>query len=383
MARSGRNKPRTRTRSEAYKARVQAETEKALKVAGGIALFAIPGGGFIRAGMTAGKIAPRVLAKIKQLGGKRVAKPSAKQVKEAKPVSAVKVSTRPTSGPATRGGRRGRKDLKSERKVAPGASVKTGKPSALPKPKPKPDPKPAAKPKPTQATTTRTTGTPTAGVGRATLKPTPKPIRTKRTPVQAKRPALKAAPKSLKATPKVVKPKPKAAPKTKRSALTGRDVALGAAVLGGAAAIQPRTKPTESKATPRSVTRPTPKPAKPRRTPDAKKISPKGRPGATTPDTKKVSPKGRPGATTPDTKKISPRGKPGATTPDTKKISPAGKPKVITAGKNTGFGPKGNIFPKNAADRERLMKLYGGTGSAAAKAAAAGKQGTLAKKGAK
>ena len=134
MARSGRNKPRTRTRSEAYKARVQAETEKALKVAGGIALFAIPGGGFIRAGMTAGKIAPRVLAKIKQLGGKRVAKPSAKQVKEAKPVSAVKVPTRPTSGPATRGGRRGRKDLKPERKVAPGASGKTGTPSALPRP---------------------------------------------------------------------------------------------------------------------------------------------------------------------------------------------------------------------------------------------------------
>lgn len=55
------------------------------------------------------------------------------------------------------------------------------------------------------------------------------------------------------------------------------------------------------------------------------------------------------------------------------------RPKPITAGKNVGFGPKGNIFPKNAADRARLMKLYGGTGSAAAKAAAAGKQGTLKK----
>ena len=80
-----------------------------------------------------------MLSKIRALGGKRVAKPSAKQVKEAKPISAVKVPTRPTSGPATRGGRRGRKDLKPERKVAPGASKTTGKPSALPKAKPKPD----------------------------------------------------------------------------------------------------------------------------------------------------------------------------------------------------------------------------------------------------
>ena len=54
-------------------------------------MFAIPGGGFIRAAMSGGKIAPGVLSKIRALGGKRVAKPTAKQVKEAKPVSAVKV----------------------------------------------------------------------------------------------------------------------------------------------------------------------------------------------------------------------------------------------------------------------------------------------------
>ena len=152
MAVSGRNRRRTRTRSEAELARIRAETKKAASVAAGIALFAIPGGGFIRAGMTAGKIAPRVMDKITRLGGKRVAKPTAKQVKEAKPVSAVKVPTRPKSGPATRGGRRGRKNLKPDRKVEPGASVTTGKPSALPKakPDPKPAPAPAAKPKPTQ-----------------------------------------------------------------------------------------------------------------------------------------------------------------------------------------------------------------------------------------
>lgn len=57
------------------------------------------------------------------------------------------------------------------------------------------------------------------------------------------------------------------------------------------------------------------------------------------------------------------------------------KAKPITAGGNVGFGPKGNIFPKDAADRKRLMDKYGGTGSAAAKAAAQGKQGNLKKVG--
>ena len=53
--------------------------------------------------------------------------------------------------------------------------------------------------------------------------------------------------------------------------------------------------------------------------------------------------------------------------------------KRITAGPNVGFGPKGNIFPSNATERRELMAKYGGTGSAAAKAAAAGKQGNLKK----
>lgn len=52
----------------------------------------------------------------------------------------------------------------------------------------------------------------------------------------------------------------------------------------------------------------------------------------------------------------------------------------ITAGGNTGFGPKGNIFAKNEKDRKRLMDLYGGTGSAAYKAAVKGTQGNLSKK---
>ena len=59
---------------------------------------------------------------------------------------------------------------------------------------------------------------------------------------------------------------------------------------------------------------------------------------------------------------------------ETKKAAPS---KVISAGGNTGFGDKGNIFPGSAAERSALMKKWGGTGSAAAKAARAGKQGDI------
>lgn len=64
---------------------------------------------------------------------------------------------------------------------------------------------------------------------------------------------------------------------------------------------------------------------------------------------------------------------------DKAKEGAATKRTNISASKNTGFGPKGNIFPSNAADRKRLMAKFGGTGSAAAKAAARGTQGNLKK----
>jgi hypothetical protein len=63
--------------------------------------------------------------------------------------------------------------------------------------------------------------------------------------------------------------------------------------------------------------------------------------------------------------------------PSTRGSNKRGATKVISAGPNTGFGPKGNIFPGSAAERAAYMKMYGGTGSAAAKAAAAGKQGDM------
>jgi len=63
--------------------------------------------------------------------------------------------------------------------------------------------------------------------------------------------------------------------------------------------------------------------------------------------------------------------------PSTRGSNKRGATKVISAGSGTGFGPKGNIFPGSAAERAAYMKMYGGTGSAAAKAAAAGKQGDM------
>jgi len=63
--------------------------------------------------------------------------------------------------------------------------------------------------------------------------------------------------------------------------------------------------------------------------------------------------------------------------PDTKKIDSKGRPKVIDAGSNTGFGIKGNQFVGGPEERAVMMKYYGGTGSAAAKAAQEGKQGRL------
>ena len=72
--------------------------------------------------------------------------------------------------------------------------------------------------------------------------------------------------------------------------------------------------------------------------------------------------------------------KPKTSKVDVKKLSKEKKRTNITAGGNTGFGPKGNIFAKNEKDRKRLMDLYGGTGSAAYKAAVKGTQGNLSKK---
>jgi hypothetical protein len=92
--------------------------------------------------------------------------------------------------------------------------------------------------------------------------------------------------------------------------------------------------------------------------------------GPTTPKYK--TKEGGPGRQAPSKKAAQPSG------PSTRGSAKRGATKPISAGPNTGFGPKGNQFPGNAEERAALMKMYGGTGSAAAKAAIAGKQGNLA-----
>ena len=57
--------------------------------------------------------------------------------------------------------------------------------------------------------------------------------------------------------------------------------------------------------------------------------------------------------------------------------SPPIKRTNITAGANVGFGPKGNIFASSEKRRKELMEKYGGTGSAAARAAMKGTQGNM------
>lgn len=316
----------------------------AAKTLGNIALFALPGGGFARIAMTGGKIAPKALATLRRMfpKAKRVSKPTKAQIDKAKPVSALKPVTKP-SGPATRGGRRGpRKDDVIEGKVV----EKSSKPVRTTKPADK---------KPGTAVATRPgTQVKKPGTGVMEIRQAPKKPRGMKRADATDRPTPK---------PRVKGPDKAKANKTLRNMLIAAGAAAGAtgtAYLAGRKG-KDATATTPSKPTPKpkTVPKPTPKPKKPRTTPDTKKISPKGRPGATTPDTKKISPKGKPGATTPDTKKMPPKGRP------------------ITAGKNTGFGPKGDIFPSNAAERAALMKMYGGTGSAAAKAAAAGKQGDM------
>jgi hypothetical protein len=125
---------------------------------------------------------------------------------------------------------------------------------------------------------------------------------------------------------------------------------------------------------------------------DGKAVAmPKGRPKSIKPKTKKDFGMGRMDDFGQGRRKGSPEGGTAPIKPkkkdESKKTSPKmqdmpkKKSKNITAGGNVGFGPKGNIFPSNAAERKKLMDKYGGTGSAAAKAAAQGKQGSLKKVG--
>jgi hypothetical protein len=210
-------------------------------------------------------------------------------------------------------------------------------------------------------------GVPTAGKGRATVKKTTPPIKAQRVDVKAKpktsrtvgrkkipmKPftpiagagSRKAGPTrnafvskpSTKTTHTRSKITPPVTPPSKiNKGLLGAALGLGAVGLGGAMLDKKDKAQAAPKSMPLPKSKPTP-PSKPKATPKA------------------AQPSG----------------------PSTRGSAKKGATKRISAGPNTGFGPKGNIFPGSSAERAALMKMYGGTGSAAAKAAAAGKQGNM------
>ena len=319
-------------------ARQKAGGDTAGEIIKNVALFAIPGGGLVRIGMTGGKIAGGALQALRRMfpKAKRVSKPTKSQVDRAKPVSALKPVTKP-SGPATRGGHRGPR----KNEVIEGKAVeKSSKPVRTTKPADK---------KPGTAVAKRPgTQVKKPGTGVMEIRQAPKKPRGMKRADATDRPTPK---------PRVKGPDKAKANKTLRNLL----IAAGAAgTVGGAAYLSGKRGKDAPAATP---SKPTPKP-KTVPTPTPK------------PKTKKRKPTGTYERTPVETSKPKkPTRKPSG--PQTRGSQKRGATPRISAGPNTGFGPKGNIFPSNAAERAALMKMYGGTGSAAAKAAAAGKQGDI------
>lgn len=290
---AGRNNPRTSGTK-----RTGGDT--AASIIGNLLLFAVPGVGLIRVAMTAKKAIQAIRA-IK--GAKQVAKPTATQIKNAKPPSAL---PKPKSGNTT--------PLTSK----PKGDVISGT---------------AREVKP------RTSVVPSGG--RAVKKPG--------TGVQPDRVVkMKDKPKGMKMAQRNDK---RVTGKTSKRGGSALGPTVAASLIAGMAATTDGDKKPSAGTRKSPVPTPTSKPAKrvDLGTVKARKTTPAN-------DYKAKKREGGPGA------------RPEKATPS----------KVISAGPNTGFGPKGNIFPGSAAERKELMKKYGGTGSAAAKAAAAGKQGNLA-----
>ena len=301
-----------------------------------VALFAIPGGGLVRIGMTGGKIAGGALQALRRMfpKAKRISKPTKAQVDRAKPISALKPVKKP-SGPQPR-----------KNEVIEGKAVEKSSTRVTTTAKPKP--KPADKKPSTAVIKKPRTDVKKPGTGVMEIRPGAKPKRgmktvtgTDKTRELKKVKANIAAAKRANNTSKVKK-------------LIAAAVAAGlvgtAAMLGGGTdkgTAQPVSPP---KRKPKAVPVPKPKPKPPAKKGPATGTPPLGGPSD--------------GAK----KKKKPMPKPG---------DRASNRTSFNAGKGVGFGPKGNIFPSNAAERAALMKMYGGTGSRAAKAAKAGTQGDL------
>ena len=296
MAKSGRNKPRTSGTK-----RTGGDT--AGSIIGNLLLFAVPGVGLIRVAMTAKKAIQAIRA---MKGAKKIANPTAAQIKNAKPPSAL---PKPKSGNTTPLASKPKGDVISgtAREVKPGTSVV---PSG----------------------------------GRAVKKPG--------TGVQPDRVVkMKNKPKDMKMAQrndKRITGKP-----NKKTGLPNVAPTIAAALLAGMAAGTGGDKKPSAAGTGYSGPTPKSKPSKPTKRVDLGTVK-----------ARKVTPQ----------KEDAPAKSSG---PSTRGSNKRGATKVISAGPNTGFGPKGNIFPGSAAERAGYMKMYGGTGSAAAKAAAAGKQGDM------
>ena len=345
---------------------------------GDIALVLIPGGGVIKIGKVGSKLASAAYKRLVNAFGSKVKlinKPTAAQVKKAQPPSTVlkadgtpkanvtlktptQVATNRLSGQGARVRRQSRQARKDNTKIdkvpqKPAAPGLASKRMPVAKPKPKPNVKSTRK-----------------------LADDVKAAAAKRAAQQRMRQAQKRA-ATVK---KVAKPAAIAA-------------GLGVAAVG----VQQATKPKKAEAKRRPTgtyqrtavptTRPKRKPTGTYERTAVPTSKPKRKPTGTY-DRSAVAtskPKRKPTGTydrrTVETSKPKkPVRKPSG--PQTRGSQKRGATSRITAGPNVGFGPKGNIFPKDAADRRRLMAKYGGTGSAAARAAAQGKQGNM-KKGSK
>ena len=289
---AGRNNPRTSGTK-----RTGGDT--AGSIIGNLLLFAVPGVGLIRVAMTAKKAIQAIRA---MKGAKKIANPTAAQIKNAKPPSAL---PKPKSGGTMQLTSKPKGDVISgtAREVKPGTSVVPSGGRAVKNP-----------------------GT---GVQRIVrMKDKPK--------------GMKNATRNDK---RITGPKP-----GKRGSALAPTAA--AALIAGMAAGTGGDKKPSAAGTGYSGPTPKSKPSRPTKRKDLGTVK-----------ARKVTPQ-----------KDAPAKSSG---PSTRGSSKRGATKVISAGPNTGFGPKGNIFPGSAAERAGYMKMYGGTGSAAAKAAAAGKQGDL------
>ena len=291
---AGRNNPRTSGTK-----RTGGDT--AGSIIGNLLLFAVPGVGLIRVAMTAKRAIQAIRA---MKGAKKIANPTAAQIKNAKPPSAL---PKPKSGNITPLASKPKGDVISgtAREVKPGTSVVPSGGRAVKNP-----------------------GT---GVQRV--------VRMKDKPKGMKN----ATRNDKRVTGSTAKPKKSTA--VRNTIIAG--TALGAGYLATRDGDKSSSAGTNKSAT-KTVTLPKSKPNKPAKSVDLGTVK-----------ARTVTPQ---------------KDAPVKKKPETEKAEPS---KVISAGPNTGFGPKGNIFPGSAAERAGYMKMYGGTGSAAARATAAGKQGDM------